>query len=330
MPRMERPPLKRPREDRKGIDIRRNQAALLRKKLVKRAITATVRHRNVPPIRKLRQPPTGEMGSNPVPAVRKTKTATEAASGAQRGWRKLYVGDLYDNITSGDVKREFEKFGKIFDIWVARNPPGFAFVDFMESRDAARALRVMDGNHKLGKKIKVEFAKKIGPRTASFMSLVKKGVSRSRIPMSRDGRLRRLSGQGSYPPAAYNRRSPQRRGLSPPQWHRQFSGNRSPPIIARRRKSPLRYDHRGRRSPSPLLRRSSYPPPPLPPPMHALFDPYDPQFREMALMGGWSRGRSPVMAPPPPLPPRYRSRSPSPPPPRYRGRSPPPRRYKYG
>ena len=28
-----------------------------------------------------------------------------------------------------DVRQEFKRFGPISDVWIARQPPGFAFVD---------------------------------------------------------------------------------------------------------------------------------------------------------------------------------------------------------
>ena len=31
-------------------------------------------------------------------------------------------------------------------MWVARKPPGFAFIDFDETRDAKEAIRELDGN----------------------------------------------------------------------------------------------------------------------------------------------------------------------------------------
>jgi RNA recognition motif-containing protein len=39
----------------------------------------------------------------------------------------------------------FHKFGRIRKIWVARRPPGFAFVEFDDPRDAEDAVRALDG-----------------------------------------------------------------------------------------------------------------------------------------------------------------------------------------
>lgn len=238
---------------------------------------------------------------------RKTRTASEAASGVKRGWRKLYVGDLRVDITAAELQREFEQFGPLNDVWLARNPPGFGFVDYKESRDAARAVRVMDGAFVLGSKIKVEFAKILKPQEAAMVAQVRRRGKLAESPRAgssrRAGRLSR--GRGRLPRGGRNRDAPAT-GF-PAQWSPRRGGS---PFSGRRR-SP-------RRSPSPFSRRGGYAPPPLPP-LPPMFDPYDPRFREMALMGAWSRGRSPPMMPPgPPLPPRYRSRSPSP---RYGGRA---------
>ena len=37
---------------------------------------------------------------------------------------KLYVGGLSSDVTVGDLEKEFEYFGPVHDVWVARNPPG--------------------------------------------------------------------------------------------------------------------------------------------------------------------------------------------------------------
>ena len=50
---------------------------------------------------------------------------------------KVYVGNLgAEPLAESDIEEEFEEFGEINSIFVARNPPGFAYVDFDDERDA--------------------------------------------------------------------------------------------------------------------------------------------------------------------------------------------------
>lgn len=41
---------------------------------------------------------------------------------------RLYVGGLPRDATSREIQDGFNRFGHIANIWIARNPPGFAFV----------------------------------------------------------------------------------------------------------------------------------------------------------------------------------------------------------
>ena len=58
---------------------------------------------------------------------------------------KVYVGNLDPGCHKDEVSDAFSRFGPLADIWVARNPPGFAFVVFEDSRDAEDACRALDG-----------------------------------------------------------------------------------------------------------------------------------------------------------------------------------------
>merc|ERR1712110_605914 len=50
-------------------------------------------------------------------------------------------------------------YGPLRNVWVARSPPGFAYVEFENKRDAMDAVRGLDGKSIGGRRIKVEMAK---------------------------------------------------------------------------------------------------------------------------------------------------------------------------
>merc|ERR1719345_383244 len=58
---------------------------------------------------------------------------------------KVYVGNLCNNIDERDVQDAFGKFGAIRNVWIARNPPGFAFVTFEDPKDAEDCVKDTDG-----------------------------------------------------------------------------------------------------------------------------------------------------------------------------------------
>ena len=72
---------------------------------------------------------------------------------------RIYIGDLGPNGSKQELEREFESYGPLKSVWVARNPPGFAFVEFEDPRDADEAVRDMDGRVVCGARIRCEFAK---------------------------------------------------------------------------------------------------------------------------------------------------------------------------
>ncbi|KAG7204898.1 hypothetical protein KM043_005294 [Ampulex compressa] len=52
---------------------------------------------------------------------------------------KVYVGDLGSSATKQELEDAFSHYGPLRNVWVARNPPGFAFVEFEDARDAEDA-----------------------------------------------------------------------------------------------------------------------------------------------------------------------------------------------
>ncbi len=45
-------------------------------------------------------------------------------------------------------------------MWIARNPPGFAFIEFEDAQDAADAVRDVNGRKILGKEVRVEISRR--------------------------------------------------------------------------------------------------------------------------------------------------------------------------
>lgn len=69
---------------------------------------------------------------------------------------KVYVGDLGSSATKQDLEDAFSYYGPLRNVWVARNPPGFAFVEFEDARDADDAVRGLDGRTICGRRARVE------------------------------------------------------------------------------------------------------------------------------------------------------------------------------
>ncbi|XP_071537984.1 uncharacterized protein [Panulirus ornatus] len=141
---------------------------------------------------------------------------------------KVYVGNLGNNAAKHELESAFTKYGPLVNVWVARNPPGFAFVEFEDPRDAEDAVRALDGTRLCGVRVRVE------------MSTGRSRRDRYRSPPRRGGSRRSRS------------RTPRRWGRSRSRSPRR-SRSRSPRSVSR---SP-RYDDYRRRSDSPDFRRRS-------------------------------------------------------------------------
>ncbi|KAM7327690.1 hypothetical protein ACRRTK_014057 [Alexandromys fortis] len=72
---------------------------------------------------------------------------------------KVYVGNLGNNGNKTELERAFGYYGPLRSVWVARNPPGFAFVEFEDPRNAADAVRELDGRTICGCRVRVELSK---------------------------------------------------------------------------------------------------------------------------------------------------------------------------
>lgn len=71
---------------------------------------------------------------------------------------KVYVGNLGERGEKNELELEFERFGKLYDVWVARSPPGFAFVEFFDQSAAEEAVKELDGRRICGQRVRVELS----------------------------------------------------------------------------------------------------------------------------------------------------------------------------
>ncbi|KNA19637.1 hypothetical protein SOVF_059760 [Spinacia oleracea] len=58
---------------------------------------------------------------------------------------RVYVGNLDPRVSERELDDEFCVFGVIRSVWVVRRPPGYAFIDFDDTRDTKDAIHALDG-----------------------------------------------------------------------------------------------------------------------------------------------------------------------------------------
>ena len=62
---------------------------------------------------------------------------------------KVYVGGLTRHASREEIEDAFGRYGKLRNVFVARNPPGFAFVEYDDPQDAEDSVRALDGRYEL-------------------------------------------------------------------------------------------------------------------------------------------------------------------------------------
>ena len=113
---------------------------------------------------------------------------------------KVYVGNIGKNTSQHVIESLFKKYGLLRNVWLARKPPGFAFVTFVHYGDAQDAIRDLDGTrlfqgHSVyGNRIHVKMATGQGqgrhPSRSSRSSSVETEVGRYRSRSRNDDRDR--------------------------------------------------------------------------------------------------------------------------------------------
>merc|ERR1719461_1513987 len=73
---------------------------------------------------------------------------------------RLYVGNLDPDQSpeKEEVEKKFRKYGKLIDVWVSRQPGGFAFVTFDSFKDALKAVDNLDGKIFQGRQMNIQLS----------------------------------------------------------------------------------------------------------------------------------------------------------------------------
>lgn len=61
------------------------------------------------------------------------------------GGYRLHLSDLAMGISRREIEKLFRPYGPLNEVWVASNPPCFAFINFRHRADGERALKEVDG-----------------------------------------------------------------------------------------------------------------------------------------------------------------------------------------
>ncbi|XP_042247468.1 serine/arginine-rich splicing factor 7-like isoform X2 [Thunnus albacares] len=143
-------------------------------------------------------------------------------SGRYGGETKVYVGNLGTGAGKGELERAFGYYGPLRTVWIARNPPGFAFVEFEDPRDADDAVRGLDGKTICGSRVRVELSTGM-PRRSRYER------PPARRPFDPDDKCYECGEKGhyAYDCHRYSRRSRRSRSRSSPRRSRSATPRRS-------------------------------------------------------------------------------------------------------
>ncbi|CAF2396516.1 unnamed protein product [Rotaria sp. Silwood2] len=73
---------------------------------------------------------------------------------------RLHISPLNPRTSRRDIEKIFSKFGTINEVWMATNPPCFAFVNFKHRADADDAIQALDGKMIDNSRVGISFARK--------------------------------------------------------------------------------------------------------------------------------------------------------------------------
>ncbi|KAI5452006.1 Phosphatidylinositol-3-phosphatase SAC1, variant 2 [Naganishia albida] len=105
-----------------------------------------------------------------LPPTPENMLGNEATANAAIPYHRLYVGNLYYNLTADDIRQVFEPFGELAFVEMPMEPHtnrsrGYAFVQFKDLAPAEMALASMNGFELAGRAIKVSTVHERGTGT---------------------------------------------------------------------------------------------------------------------------------------------------------------------
>jgi len=143
---------------------------------------------------------------------------------------KVYIGNLGNNASKYEIEDAFSKYGPLRNVWVARNPPGFAFVEFEDPRDAEDSVRGLDGTRVCGQRVRVEMSsgQSRSGRGGGGGRGDRRPIGGGRGPRRSRSRSRSRDRRRSRRSPSYRSMSRSRsRSMTPPRRRRSRSGSRS-------------------------------------------------------------------------------------------------------
>ena len=74
----------------------------------------------------------------------RSRSRSRSRSPNEEDMCRIHVADLTDSVSQYEIEKVFKKYGELKEVWLAKNPPCFAFVVFKNAKDAAIAVKEMD------------------------------------------------------------------------------------------------------------------------------------------------------------------------------------------